>query len=56
MKEITNRNSKGLLHGYQERYYSNGKLGYKCFYNNGKLDDYEEFYNINFKLEKAFHI
>ncbi len=56
MKEITNRNSKGLLHGYQE-WYLNGKLCYKCFFNkNGIKVDYQEHYWLNGELEKTYHI
>ncbi len=55
MKDIINKNSKGQHHGYQE-WYSGGKLFYKGFYNNGVDVDYEEFYNINFKLIKSFYI
>ncbi len=56
MKNISNYNNKGELHGYQERYWLNGKLISKCFYNNGIQVDYDEFYNYNSKLEKAFYI
>ncbi len=57
MKDITNRNYKGKLHGYQERYLGNGNLGGKYFYNNGKLVDYGEFYyRISCKLTKSFYI
>ncbi len=35
MKDIINRNDKGQWHGYIERYWFNGKLDYKCFFNNG---------------------
>jgi len=54
-KDIDNKNSKGQLHGYQETYW-NGKLGVKCFYNNGIPIDYEEYYYLSGELEKIFHI
>ncbi len=57
MKSIINENSKGLLHGYQETYWSNGQLWLKCFYNNGIIADYEERYWFNGKLRhKCFYI
>ncbi len=57
MKNIENYNDKGKLHGYQEIYWSNDKLGYKGFYNNGIEVDYEEFYLFNGKLaDKSFYI
>ncbi len=56
MRDIRNKNNKGQRHGYQEIYWSNDKLGYKCFYNNGKLIDYDEFYYSNGELKKSFYI
>ncbi len=56
MKEIINRNNKGLFHGYQERYRANGELWVKGFYNNDIEIDYEEWYYTNGKLEKVFYI
>ncbi len=55
MKDIINRNNKGQLHGYQERY-AGGKLRFKGFYNNGILVDYEEWYLFGGELEKSFYI
>jgi antitoxin component YwqK of YwqJK toxin-antitoxin module len=57
MKGIRNINDKGLYHGYQERYWSDGKLWYKGYYNNGMFADYEEVYNNDGKLiRKRFFI
>ncbi len=62
MKSIINKNDKGLLHGYQEWYYTNGKLWVKCFYNNGIRIGYREEHHpfnhnpFNHKLEKSFYI
>ncbi len=57
MKDITNRNDKGQRHGYQEQYFSNGNLGFKCLYNNGIRVDYVEWYHLKGKLAcKTFHI
>ncbi len=57
MKDITNRDYKGQLHGYQEWYYSNGNLVLKCYYNNYIEVDYEERYRLNGELKvKNFHI
>ncbi len=57
MKDITNRNDKGQRHGYQERYWYNGNLGVKCFYNNGTHVDYVEWYHLKGKLaRKTFYI
>ncbi len=57
MKNIINKNNKGQLHGHQEWYYYRD-LYYKCFYNNGVIVDYEEYYNYyNGKLRfKRFYI
>ncbi len=56
MKDIVNRNSKDQYHGYQERYYTNGKLYFKGFFNNDIEVDYEELYYSNGKLEINFYI
>ncbi len=57
MKDIININNKGERHGYQEWYWFNGNLDYKCFYNNGIEVDYEERYWLNGKLRhKSFYI
>ncbi len=56
-KDITNRNSKGKYHGYQE-WYLVGNLWYKCFYNNGVDIDYAEGYCFGGGelKNKSFHI
>ncbi len=58
MKNVININDKGLYHGYQERYWIDGKLITKCFCNNGVFLDYQEWYNhsVNYKLTKTFYI
>ncbi len=58
MKNIINFNNKGQLHGYQEWYYTNGKLMCKCFFkNNIRIGYEEEHYPFNHKLiYKSFHI
>ncbi len=57
MRDIENYNSKGLYHGYQEWYFSNGNIGLKCYFNNDIEVDYEERYRLNGKLKvKNFHI
>ncbi len=58
MKGITNRNDKGLYHGYIELYWRDGELRFKCFFNNGIKVDYQEYYSWhNGKLKsKIFHI
>ncbi len=56
MRDIRNYNDKGQYHGYQERYYINGKLWYKCFCNNDIEVDYEEHYWSIGKLTKCFYI
>ena len=43
MKNITPIN-KGKLHGLCEVYNTNGSIGYKRFYYNGKKVGYEEWY------------
>ena len=47
MKNITPRNDKGKKHGYWESYRTNGSVYYKCFFNNGKVVGYSEFYWMN---------
>ncbi len=56
MKGITNRNDKGLYHGYQEWYFSNGNIGLKGFWYNGIEVDYEEFHYYSGRLIKTFYI
>ncbi len=57
MKDIRNYNSKGQLHGHQERYWIGDKVWLKCFFNNGIQIDYEEHYWLNGELQvKIFHI
>ena len=41
-------NNKSQKHGYWE-YYFDGELWFKCFYQNGKLVGYGEFYSISGK-------
>lgn len=44
-KNLTPRNDKGQPHGYWEWYYSgNNKIGYKCYWVNGRLIGYDEDY------------
>jgi len=55
-KNITQFNNKEQRHGYWEYYYD-GKLWFKCFYQNGKLVGYEESYLLNGKLTiKRYHL
>jgi hypothetical protein len=55
-KDIRPRNDKKQPHGYWEVYGSH-RLYYKCFYHNGKLIGYREFYPYSTsKVEKRFHI
>ena len=57
MKNIKPFNDKGLPHGYWERYFNNGLINYKCFYNNDKEIGYEEYYLLDNKLwYKTYHI
>jgi len=53
-KDIKPKNAKGQEHGYWEVYWTNGKLMYKCIYNNGKEIGYaENYYN---KLTKSYYL
>lgn len=47
-KDITNYNSKGEWHGYQERYWDKecNTLWYRTNYKNGSLIGYEEYHLI----------
>ena len=57
MKNIKPLNDKGLPHGYWERYYNNGSLAFKCFFNNGKKIGYSESYWNNDELRtKKYYI
>ncbi len=58
MKNVINFNNKGQRHGYQEQYWSNGQLSYKCFfYNNIPVGYGELYYYYNGKLaRKTFNI
>jgi len=56
-KDIEPRNNKGQRHGYWEWYFIDGKLCYKCFYQNDKEVGYEEVSSYNSKLTiKTYHI
>jgi len=46
-KSITPYNNKNQRHGYWERYWDDGDLWYKGFYNNGKRVGYSEWHNYN---------
>jgi len=50
-KSITPYNDKGELHGLCE-WYSDGKLYFKRFFQNGRLVGYEEYYLLNGKLNR----
>ena len=52
MNNITNTNSKGQYHGYQERYWSD-KLGYRTNYKNDKFIGYHE---IHFNKITRYYI
>ena len=50
-------NKDGQKHGYWERYYSNGDLGYKGNYINDQHDGYFEVYHTSGKLHyKKYYI
>jgi antitoxin component YwqK of YwqJK toxin-antitoxin module len=58
-EEIISFNDKGQRHGYWEVYWSNGKLWYKCFYQNDKQVGYEEWYHwnkINTSANKIYNL
>ena len=57
-KNITPRNDKNQRHGYWEWYQYDYTLWYKCYYVNGKLVGYNEYYH-NFtetKVELRFYV
>ena len=56
MKNIKPRNQKGQQHGYWEMYYTNGSIGLKSFYYNGKPHGYSEYYWKNELDYKKYHI
>ena len=41
-KNIKPLNEEGRLHGYQDRYWEDGKTSYKCHCINGRVVGYEE--------------
>jgi len=45
-KEIINRNDKGERHGYQEEYYSDGKLAYRGQSKNNFDVGYQEYHYL----------
>ena len=48
--DIMEYNEKGLVHGYWEMYFSNGKLYYKGYYINGEKHGPWEYYCGNGEL------
>jgi len=56
-KNIRQYNAKGERHGYWEGYFYNGKLWFKCVYNNGIRIGYcEDYYYIGKLTEKIFYL
>jgi len=49
-KNIESLNEKNQRHGYWQVYWSDDKLNYKCFYQNGKEVGYEESYHFSGKI------
>ena len=49
-KNIVNKNSKGKYHGYQEWYWGNGNLWWRCNDINNLEDGYQELYWNNNKI------
>ena len=56
-KDIEPRNTKGEVHGYQERYHNN-KLYVRCNYKNGLGVGYYEWHlqSYDYQLQTRFHI
>ena len=53
--QINQRNSQGEPHGLWEDYYSNGKLEYRCNFQNGKLNGlWEQYYSNKQSYLKGF--
>jgi hypothetical protein len=52
-QDITTSNTKGKLHGYQERY-DGDKLGTRTFWKNGVRIAYHEWHHKNFKATRYF--
>jgi antitoxin component YwqK of YwqJK toxin-antitoxin module len=58
-KNITPYNNKRQAHGYWERYWDDGDLMLKGFYNNGKRVGYSEWYhywNTNKLANKIYNL
>jgi len=56
-KNLEPRNTKGQAHGYWEVYWDNGRLCFKCIYNNSQGIGYEEWYDYyDCKLTKSYYI
>jgi antitoxin component YwqK of YwqJK toxin-antitoxin module len=58
-KNISPRNNKGQRHGLWERYWDDGDLMLKGFYNNGKRVGYSEWYhywNTNKLANKIYNL
>jgi len=52
-KNIESYNDKGEVHGYWEKYFTNGNIAFICYYVNGRLNGYEEVM-FNPHLEKIY--
>jgi len=56
-KDIMSYNDKNKQHGLWKRYYANGNLWYKRFYQNSKEVGYEEYYYVSGKLlDKKYNL
>jgi len=55
-KNLSPRNTKDKPHGYWECYWDNGELWFKCFFYNGKMIGYEEYYPYVANLIKIYHL
>jgi len=59
-KDITPLNDKGQAHGLWEMFCGGSDiLAYKCFFQNGEIVGYEEFYGDDYDSslkEKIYHI
>lgn len=47
MKKIQPYDNKNEPHGYWQNYCNINKILYKCYYKNGRLIGYREYYNLD---------
>ena len=55
-KDIKPYNNKGYKHGLWESYHFDGRVFYKCYHINDRLNGYEEYTYNKKKIELTFYL